>query len=89
MKTRPHIPRQMSSVLKEKIRKIFKGTKRLIGMKRGKMLQNEQKNRGESRIWEVEKASGIEAWEFPRLHKDTGRWTDKKIKYLIVKLTKK
>lgn len=58
----------MSSVLKEKIRKIFKGTKRLIGMKRGKMLQNEQKNRGESGILEVEKASGIEAWEFPRLH---------------------
>ena len=37
-------------------------------MKRGKMLQNEQKNRGESGILEVEKASGIEAWEFPRLH---------------------
>lgn len=58
----------MSSILKEKIRKIFKGTKRLIGIKRGKMLQNEQKNRGESRILEAEKASGIEAWEFPRLH---------------------
>ena len=52
-------------VLKEKIRKIYKGTKRLIGMKRGKMLQNKLKNRGESRILEAEKASGIKALEFP------------------------
>ena len=33
-------------------------------MKRGKMLQNKLKNRGESRILEAEKASGIKALEF-------------------------
>ncbi len=37
-------------------------------MKEGQMLQNEQKNRGESGILEAEKASGIKAWEFPRGH---------------------
>lgn len=45
-------------------------------MKEGQMLQNQLKKRGECGILEVEKASEIRAWEFPRAHEQHSKcWT--------------